>query len=223
MNTVHVKYQSSLRSTSAYCSAGLALCYVILFIIYGAILELPTKHDFVTTLAFIGGNQLMLKCTYYIGYVLFACLLVLFSLSFSERLSSTHVLLYKLTNTAAVVWATALLFNAMIQLATIDKVLALAITDTIAAHNLYRIASMFEYALGGGFELFGGIWLALTTLCIWQLNHKVSVYLLLTALQAVVGICTLMMSVSVLRDVFGILGIIWFVWTALTLFKQKMP
>ena len=64
-----------LKTLAGVAFIGMALCYITLFVIYGAILSTPTDVSTAEKIAYLIENKALFNFTYVLGYVVFACLL----------------------------------------------------------------------------------------------------------------------------------------------------
>lgn len=205
----------------ALSALGMALCYVALFVIYGAILPASSNVNVTDKINSISENRMLFKWTYLIGYVLFSGFLCI-CIQVTHRLYASHSSL--IINTASlfgIFWAVVLLSTAMIGLTHLELMHTSLQEDPSTTEILFHSASLLEESLGGGIELLGGVWVML--LGLGGLRYKLfsRAFSWFSILKGVVGICTLVLSDSILRELFGITGIVWFVWLGTILWKTN--
>lgn len=199
--------------TVRYSLFAMALSYIVLFVIYGALLPAPVSNTLQDKVGFILEHQGMLKISFLVGYVGFGCLLTAVSIGFyrtcepKQMSLNTHVLIWGLF------WALLLIATGLIGLTNISLLSAkIVIDDWDAASSLFYSGALLEQALGGGIEFVGGVWVLLIGLVVWQQRVSGMLFPVFSGLKGTIGVLTIISSESVLRDLFGITGIIWFIW-----------
>lgn len=214
------KDQQQLKQLAGLAFFGMALCYITLFIIYGAVLSPPANPSTAETIAYLIENKSLLNFSYVLGYVLFAmllCFCVYLVGSFYRTESKITIVLATLFG---YFWVVVLLCAGMIGITSHELLASYSTSDPAAAEVIYHARTLLTESLGGGIEFIGGVWLVGLGIVSWrhhQLSRALSAF---TLVKGLIGVATLFSTASVLRDLFGITGIVWFIWMGLVMLKK---
>jgi hypothetical protein len=209
-----------LTTLAGVAFIGMALCYITLFVIYGAVLSTPSEGGTAAKIAYLIANKAMFNFTYILGYVFFACLLC-FCVYVTGRLSQkVSPAATAMTTLFGYFWVVVLLSTGMIGISSNELLANYSISNPAAADVIYYARILMTESLGGGIEFIGGVWLLLLGAISWR-HELLSKYLTaFTLVKGAIGVATLFSAETLLRDLFGVTGILWFIWMGIALIKK---
>ena len=199
-------------------SLGMAACYIILFVIYGALLTTPSG-DISEKVAYLLANRILVEVSYIIGYLVFAICLIVTSVALYLVEGVHSQLLKSVTLVFGVIWAAVLFIAGMISLTSMSLMSSMDPENLSAITSIYRSMLLLENSLGGGIELIGGVWVLLLG---WlSLKHGAfsRAWAVFSLCKGAIGVATVFSSEPILRDLFGLTGIVWFIWLAVEVTK----
>ncbi|WP_158584137.1 hypothetical protein [Salinibius halmophilus] len=198
----------------------MALSYMTLMVIYGAILVMPEGLSDVEKLAFSAEHAGLINFTYIAGYILFSVFLVLVNIATKSIMEVESELLAKATHAFGLIWAVLLVSAGLIAISSTNLIAnnVLAI-DTALAY--YHTSNLLTEALGGGIEFIGGAWILLIGAFGFYTRAFGRLFSGFSFLKGAIGIATLFSTEMVLRVAFGLTGVIWFIWFAIALLQYN--
>jgi len=214
-------HSNTLNKIGACASIGMALCYLSLFVIYGGLLNPPVDGSVTDKIAYLLAQHTLIKSTYLIGYIVFAGLLCLTTQALLQTYRADAPQVMDSASLFALFWALVLLCTGMIGITGLGQLGALQTTDPDGAAQLYRSIALLEESLGGGIELLGGVWVLLLGVAGWRGGLFSRSFSLFSLLKGSIGVATVVSSESILRDLFGLSGIVWFVWLGIVLWPES--
>lgn len=198
----------------------MATSYVILMVIYGAILVMPADLTDVDKLGWVTENLGMINLTYVIGYVLFSCLLLVVSIQVENIIKVDSPFWAKTTHSFGLIWALLLTATGLIVITSNNLISEAELSSALA---YYHTSNLLSDALGGGIEFTGGVWILLIGAFGFYTRTFGLAFSGFSVIKGITGIATLFSTDMVLRIAFGLTGVVWFIWFAvvlLTLNKQ---
>ena len=212
---------SQLKFLAGLAFIGMALCYITLFVIYGAVLSTPLDATTAKKIAYLVENKVLFNFTYILGYVAFACLLcfcVYVTHCLYQHASKTTMAMASLFG---YFWVLVLLCTGMIGISSNELLASQSLINPEATEVIYHTRTLMTESLGGGIEFIGGVWLIL--IAVVSFRHKLlsKSLTIFTLVKGGIGVLTLFCADTLLRDMFGITGIIWFIWMGLALLKKR--
>lgn len=216
----------AFQKSGAAASIGMALCYVSMFIVYGAILSLPQTDDIGVKLQYIADHYYLISVADAVGYLLFGCLLLI-----TVQAVHRHLLRYLpvgfsgLLNSAGAfgfIWVVLMMCSGFVALIGLDKILELHADASPHAVPLFYSYGIVVNALGGGIELVGGLWVLLLSIVAIRDGGLPKWLNVLGVGVGLAGIFTLFHGVGGLKEAFGLGQIVWFVGLGIALFR-RMP
>lgn len=214
---------------SALASFAMACCYILLFVLYGAVITVPGGADNSAKISYIVANSGLIKLSYIVGYILFALSLSTCALSMQGLFTGSNKVAVNSITVFGLMWSLILLATGMLAITGVDMMARfseVATADGSAtygnskAQSIFLMISLLESGLGGGIELLGGIWVLLIGLLGWQSQRLSTSLSVFSLVKGIIGISTLFFTEPVLRDLFGITGIVWFIWFGMALLGQ---
>lgn len=200
---------------------GMALCYITLFVLYGAVIDMPIEATTAQNIAYLIENKGLFNLSYILGYIAFACLLcfcVYVTSCLYQQASKTTMAMASLFG---YFWVVVLLCTGMIGISANELLASQNLTHPATAEVIFHTRNLMTESLGGGIEFIGGVWLLLLALA--SLRHKLlsTPLTLFTLVKGAIGVVTLFCTDSLLREMFGVTGIIWFIWMGIVLLKKR--
>ncbi|WP_169579677.1 DUF4386 family protein [Saccharospirillum impatiens] len=212
--------QRPLKPLAGAAFIGMALCYITLFIIYGAILSTPANANTAEKIAYLIDNKGLFNVTYVLGYVLFACLLCFCVYVIGGLYQQVSQPAMAMATMFGYFWVVVLLCTGMIGITSHELLASYSPSNPAAADAVYYARALLTESLGGGIEFIGGVWLLLFGAVSWRhglLSKALSAF---TLIKGAIGIATLFSAEPVLRDLFGITGIVWFLWMGIAMIRK---
>ena len=206
----------------ALSAFGMALCYISMFIIFGALLSFPNTDDLGTKIQYIAEHRTLISLSYFIGYLLFGCLLLVSIQAIHNRMNMRSSSLLNSASLFGLVWVVLMMCSGMIAMIAMDKMIKLHAEGSIHAESLFMSYATLVDALGGGIELVGGLWVLLLSIVGLRDKHLSKGLNLLGIWVGLFGVLTLFHTISELKEVFGLSQIAWFIWMALVLRKTPL-
>ena len=212
--------QYAIKRLAGTAFIGMALCYITLFIIYGAVLSTPANANTAEKIAYLIENKNLYNFTYVLGYVLFACLLCFCVYVIGQLSHKASKAMVAMMSLFGYFWVVVLLCTGMIGISSHELLAANSLRNPEAAEVIYYAGTLLTESLGGGIEFIGGVWLFLLGAISWRhglLSKTLSVF---TLVKGAIGIATLFSAELVLRYLFGLSGIVWFIWMGIVMVKK---
>jgi hypothetical protein len=214
--------QRPLKPLAGAAFIGMALCYITLFVIYGAVLSIPTDVSTADKIAYLVENKNLFNFTFVLGYVLFSCLLCFCVYVISGLYQQVSQPAMAMATLFGYFWVVVLLCTGMIGITANELLASFSFANPAAAEAIYYSRTLLIESLGGGIEFIGGVLLLILGVVSWRhgvLSKSLSVF---TLIKGVIGIVTLICPDAVLRDLFGITGIVWFIWMGIVMIKTPL-
>jgi len=212
--------QRQLTSLAGSAFIGMAICYITLFIIYGAILSTPADANTAEKMVYLIENKGLFNLTYVMGYVLFACLLCFCVYVIGDLYQQVSRPAMAMARLFGYFWVVVLLCTGMIGISSHELLASYSPSNPAAAEVIYYARLLLTESLGGGIEFIGGVWLLLLGAVSWRHGLFSKPLTAVTLAKGVIGVATLFSAEPVLRDLFGITGIVWFLWMGIVMIKK---
>lgn len=218
------------QPTASRLAGGAALVkaatYVVGFGVMGLVLVPNGYADAVSdpagSLAFLRENEWTMYSWYLVLYLLGGFALIALVVGLDARLDSAPPLTRRTAAVVGHVWAGLLLASGLVALVGQRAVIALADSDLVLATSTWSSVSVVQDALGGGIEIVGAVWVVLVSVLGWRtgrLGRGMSTVGVATGLA---GSATLVPAAAdAAGSVFGLGFIVWFVWLAATLLRDR--
>lgn len=201
-----------------YAAIGMALCYISMAVIFFGLLTVPSGLDSLGRLQFYLQQQyLLVSIGYGIGYLLFGVLLAILLQALRLAMPQNRSAIAALAERFGNVWLVLMLASGMVALVGMNMTLRMLDNSTEQALALYNTSNLLTNALGGGIELVGGLWVLLLSIAGLQQQRFAKALHLLGLVVGSLGILTVLHTVPYLKDAFGLLQLIWFIWLGVVL------
>ncbi|WP_411369140.1 hypothetical protein [Pseudidiomarina salilacus] len=212
---------SKLSRFGALAFFLMPVCYLGMFIIFGAVLAIPQGADINERIGYVVAEQGLIQIAYLLGYLIFGVLLLVSVQAIHNRFLGVSRHLLNSASLFGFIWVVLMMCAGMIALVGMNTMIILYSKDPQAAAILFYSYTMVVNALGGGIELVGGMWVLL--LSIVGLRSHIFPRLLCWVgfLVGVFGVLTVFPSLPFIKEVFGLTQIVWFIWVGTVLCRHK--
>ena len=206
-----------LQKMGAVAALYSALAYLAGFALYGFVLDYGSAVEPLQKVALLADNQSIMFLLTVFVYVVVGAFLVVLALALYQRLKAGAPGLAQTAAAFGLIWACVVISSGLIFNTGMAVVVDLYATDPTRAATVWMaINSVFE-GMGGGTEIFGGIWILLLSWAALRAGELPKVLNYLGLLIGLVGIVSIVPAFEVLTSVFGITQIVWFVWLGITM------
>lgn len=209
---------TNLQKTAGFSALSEALIYVVTFVLYGTVLEMPAGLDMPQKLAFLANKQGLLFFSNLLGYVIFGVLLAILVLALHDRLKNAGTLT-QLASIFGILWVGLVITSGMLANIGLSAVLNLSLTEPEQTRALWLSVTTMTEALGGGNEIVGGMWVLLISLAGIKAKVLPRTLNYLGIFVGTFGI-TSCYPAAILTEIFGISQIIWFGFLGVALLRQ---
>ncbi|RUO41973.1 hypothetical protein CWE22_07470 [Pseudidiomarina aestuarii] len=212
---------SKLSRLGALAFLLMPVCYLGMFIIFGALLAIPQGADINERIGYVVAEQGLIQFAYLLGYLIFGVLLLVSVQAIHNRFLGVSRHLLNSASLFGFIWVVLMMCAGMIALVGMNTMIMLYSKDPQAAAILFYSYTMVVNALGGGIELVGGMWVLL--LSIVGLRSHIFPRLLCWVgfLVGAFGVLTVIPSLPFIKEVFGLTQIVWFIWVGTVLCGHK--
>ncbi|WND02011.1 DUF4386 family protein [Temperatibacter marinus] len=191
---------------------GQALCYIIGFTIFIFFLDFPSSDKPLEAINFLIDNKMLILSAMTIIYILAALILLILVLALHEKLKSDNPLLMQISTATGLIWAGVVVASGMIFTVGAESVIKVYEYDPDRAATLWIAVGIIQNGLGGGTEFLGGVWILLISWVAYKGDHLSKALNWLGFGIGIIGIASVVPSLSFFVDIFGLSQIIWFLW-----------
>ena len=221
MSDLQLNRNPQLMYLGAVSLIGMALCYIGLFIIYGAVLSPPGDNGIAEKVAYLIEHRTLVKSSYILGYVLFACFLCISVQAIHALYCKTSQVLINTASLFGLFWAIVLLCTGMIGITSLELMSTLDKSDQPASEIVYLSSLLMEESLGGGIEILGGLWVFLLGFAGWYHKLFSKPFAIFSIVKGAIGVFSLFATDEIFLILFGLTGIVWFIWLSAIVFKIR--
>lgn len=190
-----------------------------MFIIFFGLISVPAGLDTLGLIEFLQQDRLLFAVSYSVGYLVFGVLLAITLQALQHALPDKNAALASLADRFGGIWVMLMMASGMTYLIGLDRLFHLVSIDPMQAQALYHSIWLITNALGGGIELVGGLWVLLLSIAGLKQNYLPKALHLLGLVIGTLGILTVLHAVPYLKDAFGLLQIVWFIWLGIMLLR----
>jgi hypothetical protein len=198
-----------------------AAAYVVGFGLYLTLLDSSGYVGPVRKVAFLVDKQAIIYIGNLFTYVVFSVFLVVLAIALYERLKSGSRALVQTATAFGLIWAGLVIASGMIFNVGIDTVVDLYGKDPAQAASVWSAIGSVQEGLGGGNEIVGGLWVLLISWAALRTGGLPKALNYLGVAIAVAGILTVVPTLGVLTDVFGLSQIVWFAWLGIVMLRDS--
>ena len=175
----------------------------------------------VQQVAFLIDNQAITYIGHLFTYVVAGVFLVVLALALYERLKAGSPAMVQTATAFGLIWAGVVIAAGMVFNIGLGTVVDLYGKDPAQAATVWlAINSVFD-GLEGGNVIFGGLWTLLVSWAALRAGGLPKALNYLGVVIGVAGLLTVVPALEVLFFVFGLGGIVWFVWLAIVMFRSS--
>ena len=200
----------------------MAVAYLVGIVLFLFVLDYPNIVDPAQKVALLVEKQMVIYSTNLILYVIFGVFLIVLALALYERLKVSAPAIMQVATAIGIIWAGSLIASGMVSNAGIAPVVALYAKDPAQAALTWQGFEVVASGLGNGNgEILGGL---MTLLVSWAALRTGGLPKFLNYLGVVVGMAGIVSTIPGLSDLAGLFGmgqIIWFVWLAIIMLRQR--
>lgn len=215
-------FNPTLQRMAAFTAFAMAAIYLLMFVMYGAVLAFPQQADFATKVAYLQQHQLLLFVLNGLGYLLFGVLLAVLVQALHNRMQQHHSALLNVATLFGYIWVALVMAAGMLANLGLQKLFNLVDSGFGGAEAFYYSNNLMVSALGGGIELVGGLWLLLLSLVALSQQQLPRLLNYLGIFCGVCGVLTVFHTVTGLTELFGISQILWFIWLGVFLLHDRL-
>ena len=197
-----------------------ATAYMVGFGLYLTLLDSSGYVGPVRKVAFLVDNQAIIYIGNLLIYVIFGVFLVVLALALYERLKAGSRALVQTATAFGLIWAGLVIASGMIFNVGIDTVVDLYDKDPAQAASVWSAIGSVQEGLGGGNEIVGGLWVLLISWAALRTGGLPKALNYLGIAIAAAGILTIVPTLDVLTDVFGLSQIVWFAWLGIVMLRD---
>jgi hypothetical protein len=215
-----------VRGDARYQRAGglsalyLALAYLVAMPYFLIAVDYPNVTNPSEKVALLAEHQGSMSAMYLITYVIFGIVLAVLSLTLYRRMKDGAPVMMQAATAVGLIWAVVLVASGLVFNFGMETVAALYGAHPDQAVAVWQAIEPVTEGLGGaGGEILGGLWVLLVS---WAALRTRALPKSLGWLGGAIGLIGIVSVVPALRDagiVFGMLQIVWFVWTGIVMLR----
>jgi len=213
-------FNPALQRMAGFAALSMAAIYLLMFIVYGAVLDFPQQGEFATKAAYLQQHQHVLFVLNGLGYLLFGILLAVLVQALHNRLQLANSALMSLASLFGYIWVVLVLAAGMLANLGLQKLFSLVDSGFSGAEAFYHSNNVVVSAFGGGIELVGGLWLLLLSIVALSQQHLPKALNYVGIFCGSCGVLTVLHSVPGLTEAFGLSQILWFIWLGVYLLRH---
>lgn len=146
--------------------------------------------------------------------------LVVLTAGLHQRLQSSTPVLMPITTPFGYIWAGFLMASGMVSQIGFAAVARLHGDSADQALSVWTTVSVVQDAFGGGVELLGGVWVLLLSAVLLRDASRARALAALGIVVGVAGVLTVIPSLGIMKTVFGLTQIVWFVWIGFWMLRR---
>ncbi len=198
----------------------LALAYLIAMPYFLIAVDYLGVTDPVQKVALLAEHQGSMTAMHLITYVIFGIALAVLSLALYRRMKDGAPVMMQAATVVGLIWAVVLVASGLVFNFGMETVAGLYDTNPDQAVAVWQAIEPVTEGLGGaGGEILGGLWVLLVS---WTALRTGGLPKTLGWLGVAIGLMGIASVVPALRDagmVFGMLQIVWLVWTGIVMLR----
>ncbi len=216
-----VAVRTDLQTVGGIAGLVEAALYVTGFALFFTVLDGSGHPELDQKIRFLANNEFALFVAHLLIYVLFGIVLVVLALALHERLKGASPDIMRIATAFALIWAGLVIASGMIANIGTASVVDLYEQHPQQAFSLWLAISTIQEALGGGNEVVGGLWLVLLSSAALSSGLLPKALNYLGVLVGSAGVLTVVPTLPMLMDVFGLGQIVWFTWVGVVLLRSR--
>jgi hypothetical protein len=210
------------QQVGGFAAFVLAATFIVGFALYiGLLLDSGFESsDPAEATAFLVDHQAILIVWHIIIYLVFGIALVVLSLALYERLRTVASSIARTATAFGLIWAVLVLASGMIAVVGIEAVVDLYHTDPDRAGTVWMTIKTVQFAIGGGIELVGALWVLLVSMAALRTGDLSRRLNYLGVGIGVAGVLTIVPALELFGAVFGFGLILWFAWVGILMLRS---
>lgn len=210
-----------LVKAGAYAALAQALLYVIAFAVMAAFqpadaASWTAAQKLSYTLAHGNLAQFWALLYYASGIAL-----IVLTAGLHEQLHKQAPVLMPITTPFGYIWGGFLMASGMVSqigFATVARLHAESADQGLVIWTTIRVV---QDAFGGGVELLGGVWVLLLSVVLFGNAERARALAALGVIVGLAGVLTVIPTLDIMKAVFGLSQIVWFIWTGVWLLRRR--
>lgn len=220
---------SSLNSLQRMGGAAAVIhgaAYLVSIIFFIVLLSPNMNTDTDEYLAFVAGNQVLMRTGILIAYWLTGGTVVVLALALHERLKNSAPALMQVATVFALIWAELCIASANLMINDFGIVAKLYSDDLVQAKTVWSALEAVENGIVSGNEIVGSLWVLLLSLAAWRAGELTRRLNRLGIVLGAVGIFTSLLSFVLpetkdLIMMFGLGMIFWSIWVGIVMLRTS--
>jgi hypothetical protein len=208
------------QKAGGFAAIYLALAYLIAMPYFLIAVDYPGATDAAEKVALLADHRGSMTALYLVTYVIFGIVLAVLSLSLYRRMKDGTPVLAQAAAAVGLIWALMLVASGLVFNFGMETVARLTETAPEQAAAAWQAIGPVAEGLGGaGGEILGGLWVMLVS---WAALRTKTMPRTLGWLGLAIGVIGILSVFPPLRDaamVFGLLQIVWLVWTGIVMLR----
>jgi hypothetical protein len=212
----------SLQKMGGISALYMAVAYLTGIVLFLFVLDYPHMVDPAQKVALLVNKQMVIYATNLMLYVIFGVFLIVLVLALYERLKDGAPAMMQVATAIGIIWAGSLIASGMVSNAGIAPVVALYAKDPAQAALTWSGIEAVASGLGNGNgEILGGLLTLLVSLAALRSGGLPKSLNYLGVVVGLIGIISTIPGLSDLTGLFGMSQIIWFVWLAIIMLRDR--
>ncbi|MFZ5844705.1 MAG: hypothetical protein ACOY3E_17615 [Pseudomonadota bacterium] len=147
--------------------------------------------------------------------------LIVLTAGLHEQLHKQAPVLMPITTPFGYIWGGFLMASGMISQIGFATVTRLHAENADQALTVWATNKTMQDALGGGVELLGGVWVLLLSVVLFANAERARALAAFGVIVGTAGVLTVVPSLDLMKAVFGLSQIVWFVWIGFWLLRRR--
>ena len=146
--------------------------------------------------------------------------LVVLTAGLHQRLQSSAPALMPITTPFGYIWAGFLMASGMVSQIGFAAVARLHSDSADQALSVWTTVRVVQDAFGGGVELLGGVWVLLLSAVLLRDASRARALAAFGIIVGAAGVLTVIPSLGIMKTVFGLTQIVWFIWMGVWMLRR---
>lgn len=210
----------AFQKAGGLAAIGMALCYLTVAVIFFGVLSTPEQSDTLQKIQYYRQHYLLVASGYAIGFLVFGFLLAVLVVALAARLPQPMSPVAQLASLFGRIWVVLMMVAGMSALLGLEQMFRLVETQPAVAQALFHVLALLSSTFGGGIELVGGLWVLLLSMVGLQQQPDQKALHRLGLLVGILGVATILHTVPYLKEGFGLMQLVWFLWLGVVLLRR---
>ncbi len=147
--------------------------------------------------------------------------LIVLTAGLHQRLHNSGPVLMPITTPFGYIWAGFLMASGMVSQIGFAAVARLHNESADQALSVWTTVRVVQDAFGGGVELLGGVWVLLLSVVLLGKPERARALAIFSIIVGSAGVLTVIPALDIMKAVFGLTQIVWFVWIGFWLLRKQ--